>query len=228
MLGEQRCPPSSSSVQRGNSSTPSTSYHQPCSLPRSNESLVNDLSGLFNWNPKNAVGRKRKIPSRQKSGLKKKIARWSHTFVCLANSNQETLPDGDERARLQIAGLGEKKISLCSYSDAQDIYHDLLYHFPKLSDGGGFDLLRVPEGGGKQLDIITAPESGYTVSFLKAVVHHAKIYIRPVQKDLSLDPAKDEVRVSFRLYLVYPGTLILCVHTCPNVGNVRCSKRGLP
>ena len=30
-------------------------------------------------------------------------------------------------------------------------------------DGGGFELLRVPEGGGKQLDVIASPESGYSV-----------------------------------------------------------------
>ena len=74
--------------------------------------------------------------------------------MCLANCRQDTLPDGEERARLQIAGLGEKKIALCSYSDAQDIYHDILHHFPKLLEAEGFDLLWTPEGGGKQLDVV--------------------------------------------------------------------------
>ena len=63
----------------------------------------------------------------------------------------------------------------------------------KLSEAGGFELLRVPEGGWKQLDVIAAPESGYTVSYLRAVVHHAKIYIRPMQRNLSLDTVKGEV-----------------------------------
>lgn len=113
--------------------------------------------------------------------------------MCLASTTQELLPDGEERAALQIAGLGEKKISLNAFADAQEIYQDLAFHFPKLCDGGGFELLRVPEGGGKQLDVIASPESGYTVSYLRAVVHHAKIFIRPLQKDLSLEPQKDEV-----------------------------------
>jgi hypothetical protein len=117
---------------------------------------------------------------------------WSHTFVCLGCSSQDTLPDGEERAALQIAGLGEKKVSLCAFSDAQDIYAELLTQFPKLSQAGGFEFLRVPEGGGKQLDVIAAPDSGYTGSYLRAVVHHAKIYVRPLQRDLSLDPVKDE------------------------------------
>ena len=116
--------------------------------------------------------------------------------MCLASSNQDTLPDGDERASLQMAGLGEKKITLTAFGDAQDIYHELLFQFPKLSQAGGFELLRTPEGGGRQLDVIAAPESGYTVTYLRAVVHNAKIYIRPMQRDLGLEPVKEEVSVT--------------------------------
>ena len=81
-----------------------------------------------------------------------------------------------------------------AFGEAQDIYDELLFQFPKLFEAGGFELLRVPEGGGKQLDVIAAPDSGYTVSYIRAVVHHAKIYIRPMQRNISLDPVKEEVR----------------------------------
>ena len=147
---------------------------------------VNMLS-MFNWNKSSSVGRLRKS-----RGTKKKLPTWTHTFVCLASVSQETVPDGQERSELQIAGLGEKRITLNAYADAQDIYHEL-YQFPRLMEGGGFEMLRVPEGG-KGLNVISSPESGYTVSYLKAVVHHAKIYIRPLQKDLSLEPANEPVR----------------------------------
>ena len=93
----------------------------------------------------------------------------------------------------KLLAWGRKKISLSAFADAQDIYHELLFQFPKLSHAGGFELLRSPEGGGKQLDIIAAPDSGYSVSYLRAVVHHAKIYIKPMQRDLSLEPVKEEV-----------------------------------
>ena len=53
---------------------------------------------------------------------------------------------------------------LSSYADAQEIYEELAFQFPKLSQSGGFELLRVPEGG-KNLDVIA---SGYTVSYLRA------------------------------------------------------------
>lgn len=86
----------------------------------------------------------------------------------------------------------ERNITLSAHADVQEIHDELVFQFSKLSGSGGFELLRVPEGG-KQLDIIASPESGYTVSYLRAVVHHVKIYIRPMQKDLSLEPMKELV-----------------------------------
>lgn len=142
------------------------------------------MSPLFDW---------KGIQKRKSKSKKKKIPTWSHTFVCLSSTSQEVIPDGQERALLQIAGLGEKRITMSAYSDAQDICFELNEQYPKLSGGGGFELLRVPEGGGKMLDVIASPEAGYTVSYLKAVIHHAKIYVRPLQQDLSLDPIEQEV-----------------------------------
>ena len=136
-------------------------------------------------------GRKRKGAT--KTTLRKKLPSWTHTFICLASCTQEHVPDSEERASLQIAGLGEKRITLYLSSEAHDIYQELIYQFPKLSQGGGFELLRVPEGGGKQISVIAAPESGYKIQYLKAVVHHAKIYIRPLQRDLPLEPQKPTV-----------------------------------
>ena len=52
--------------------------------------------------------------------------------------------------------------------------------------------MRVPEGGRKVLDVIASPESRYTVSYMKAVVPYAKIYIRSLQQDLSLDPVEQQ------------------------------------
>lgn len=143
------------------------------------------------WNI--GISRKRKT-SRFVPSKKKKIATWTHTFVCLSHTSDDTVPDSDYRAELQMAGLGEKRIVLLVCGDVHDIYLELSSQFPQLAECGGFELLRVPEGGGKQLDVIASPENGYTTSYLKAVVHHAKIYIRPLQKDLSLEPIKEEVR----------------------------------
>lgn len=122
--------------------------------------------------------RKRRSNSRLVYSKKKKIATWTHTFVCLANANDDTIPDGDYRAELQLAGLGERKVTLLLSGDVHDIYSELSSQFPQLVECGGFELHRVPDGGGKHLDVIVSPENGYTTTFLRAVVHHAKIYIR--------------------------------------------------
>lgn len=54
---------------------------------------------------------------------------WTHTFVCLADTQQDWIPDGNQRAYLQIAGLGEKRITMPDISDAFNI-NELLIHFP--------------------------------------------------------------------------------------------------
>ena len=110
----------------------------------------------------------------------------------MASTQSQFLPDGAKRSTLQIPGLGEK-ITFDAFADSQEIYYDLLSYFPQLRDAGGFELMRTSEGGGKQLEVIATPDSGYDVPFLKAVVHHAKIYIRPLQNNLSLSPFKKEV-----------------------------------
>lgn len=104
--------------------TPSTS------TPRLSMSASADMPKLFNWNPRSSVGQKRKSSiGLQKSGKKKKkTATCTHMFVCLATRAQDSLSDGQERASLQMAGLGEKKITFLADSDAQDIYRYTNFH----------------------------------------------------------------------------------------------------
>ena len=135
---------------------------------------------------------------------------WTHNFVCLSDKNAINPPDMQERASLQIAGLGEKRVSFNVYADAHDVYHELMNQFPKLSEGGGFELLRVNDRGGaaRRLELINPPKSGYDVLFLKAVVQQAKIYIRPLQKNLSCSPSKEEVYLYMYIWYNY------MVYTC--------------
>ena len=113
--------------------------------------------------------------------------------MCLANTDQSSAPDGQERAELQIAGLGEKRITFLADSNSLDIHLELCSQFPRLNEAGGYELLRVPEGGGKSIEVVACPEAGYTVSYLKAVVHNAKVFIRPLQINFSVEPEKEEV-----------------------------------
>ena len=82
------------------------------------------------------------------------------------------------------AGLGHRKISLWEHGESNELHHELMEIFPQLRDAGGYELLRTAEHSTKDLQVIPPPTGGYTVSFLKAVVAQAKVYIRPLQKDL--------------------------------------------
>ena len=49
----------------------------------------------------------------------------------------------------------------------------------ELATAGGFELMRINPFG-KKLEIIPSPKNGYGVDYLKAIVHHSKVYVRPI------------------------------------------------
>lgn len=159
-------------------------------FPEANNSSIKSTSL---WNIGHSVGKRKGGFKSSSKSKRKKIPTWTHTFVCLSRTDDDMIPDADYRAELQIAGLGEQHITFLACADMHDIFSELSYQFPRLVECGGFELLRASDGGGKQLNVIASPESGYTASYLRAVVHHAKIFIRPLQKNLSLEPIKDGV-----------------------------------
>ena len=114
-----------------------------------------------------------------------KLKVWTHTFVCLGSLDKEDIPNGKERAELQLAGLGEKELSLSLHGSADDLHAELIMEYPKLKDSGGYELLR--QGAGRHLEEIPSPRGGYTAEFLKTVVHNAKIYVRPIQQALDMN-----------------------------------------
>ncbi len=153
--------------------------------------------GLGKRKSKSGTSGTRKLP---------KLKVWSHTFVCLEDPARTEIPSGKERAQLQLAGLGEKDLSLSLYGDPDDFHHELMIEYPKLAFGGGYELLRQGNGG-RQLEEIPSPRQGYTTEFLKSVVHNAKVYIRPIQK--SLDMSFTSSNVSFHIAMYH--ILIRCV-----------------
>lgn len=174
--------------------------HQPV-FGLSNEART-ERNRLFNscWKPHSAllssVGsssskqRARRAGAASGSAKKKKLCTWNHSFVCLSKTDQTRTPSASERAELLIAGLGEKKISFDVYAIASEIHDELLFQFPRLRDAGGYELLRL-ETGTQNLEIIPPPPVGYSIEFLKAVVQQAKVYIRPLQRDLNITPCED-------------------------------------
>ncbi len=65
--------------------------------------------------------------------------------------------------------------------------HDIIMQqFPVLETCGGYTLLRLAENSHKMVEI-EGPDSGNSVSFLRDIVNQAKLYIRPLQKDITQD-----------------------------------------
>ena len=74
---------------------------------------------------------------------------WTHTWVCLSHTEDDAIPDVTERMNLKFAGLGERRFAVDAKATAQELYDELEFQFPKLKDGGGFELLRASKGGWK-------------------------------------------------------------------------------
>lgn len=113
------------------------------------------------------------------------------TWVCLANTDDDSAPDSTERMKLKLVGLGEKRFVMDTKVTAQGLIHELEYQFPKLKDSGGIELLRSDENHQRDLEVIEMPAGGYTCEYLRAIVSNAKLYIRPIQINLSMDPSND-------------------------------------
>ena len=117
---------------------------------------------------------------------------WSHTFVCLGNVDDQTVPSFLGKGKLAIAGLGERKVSFPPGKGCKVLIDALEEEFPKLRQGGGFEILRCE---GKSLRVIPPPPGGYTVDYLRGTLNQAKGYIRPLQRDLPKEATASEVSV---------------------------------
>jgi len=73
------------------------------------------------------------------------------------------------------------------HGDSANFYNDITNAYPKLRDGGGFELLRNFKGYSRDLAVIPPPSDGYTVSYLKSIMAQAKVYIHPLQQNLSME-----------------------------------------
>lgn len=106
-----------------------------------------------------------------------KLVPWTHTFVCLAAKDTDSVPT--DYALLTANGLGKEKIHLFETSTAMEIHDAILSTFPKLVDAGGYDFLRTSDNS-KQLRVIVPPADGYTGLYLKSILGQAKCFIHPI------------------------------------------------
>ena len=137
-------------------------------------------------------GRKKRMKSEMSnvfssSCKKPKKCAWKHRFVCLAMQDQQKILTTDiEKDDLLEAGLGEKVIEFPSLDATGEDFKEVLYSkFPKLREGGGFQLCRCLPNS-RNLEELTAVAHS-SPAMLKERVGNARTYIRPLQRDLDMD-----------------------------------------
>ena len=93
------------------------------------------------------------------------------------------------KEKLHQAGLGHKKVCFNWEASAVDVKTKLEEVFPKLSNSGGFDILRCGQQT-SELVLINPPKSGYNVLFLRdsGGLGQAVALIRPIQNNLDMAP----------------------------------------
>jgi len=112
---------------------------------------------------------------------------WTRSFVCLAKKDSRSAPSSSERIALSAAELGEKNIVFHKCGNSTHVHEKITEAFPALASAGGYEILRIADDKSKNLMEIPMSGSGYSVSYLKGTLGQAKAYIRPIQKDLSLE-----------------------------------------
>ena len=125
-------------------------------------SVTAELRGLFNWNCRGKTkSNKRKASSSLFRSTKKgkRGNTWTHSWVCLSGTSDESVPDATERVTLKMAGLGECCFPVDSSVTAHDLCDALEVQYPKFVEGGGFELLRSEESCPREL-VIPIPDGG--------------------------------------------------------------------
>ena len=112
---------------------------------------------------------------------------WTHDFFCLESTQAASVPSHAQKIALQNVRLGRRKVFFSCKGTALDVKTRLESVYPKLKDGGGFELLRSGLPSSK-LSLMTPPSGGYSVPFLRdtAGLGQALAYIRPLQKNLDM------------------------------------------
>lgn len=138
---------------------------------------------------------KKLFPQMNPHGPKRRKASWTHRFVCLANHQQTAIPTTSwEKDELIAAGLGEVKVVFEDPDcNADDFRQQLFSTFPKLKNGGGYQLCKC-KANSRELQplsgaVLTSPRA------LQGCGGNSRTYIRPLQTDLDLSSC-DYERVS--------------------------------
>ncbi|CAB1437079.1 unnamed protein product [Pleuronectes platessa] len=96
----------------------------------------------------------------------------------------------DQRPLADLLRDVANQLENCSQTNPNDFREFILTAYPKLRQGGGFELLRIAgTTRSRNLNLIPCPNEGYNVKYLKdSQIGHAVLFIRPLQRSLDLEP----------------------------------------
>ena len=162
--------------------------------------VVKNFRNLFaSYSASSRSQSSRPPPAKRQKSLYVPKETWTHEFFCLADCARIDAPSRKEKLELQFAGLGRKKIVFGSKDSALQVKTKLEEEFPKLKNGGGFEILRSGFSPAKSLVLLRPPASvGYSVKFLRdeSGLGQALAYIRPLQRSLDVSLHAEEVSLS--------------------------------
>eukprot|EP00731_Ephydatia_muelleri_P026419 Em0018g519a len=136
-----------------------------------------------NFAPYSAQHEQKKKPPKHHS--------WTTRFVCLSLTTDDKVPcNAAMKETLLEAGLGEKILCIPNISCSKEEFNKIVLDtFPKLKQAGGYEFLRCVSNT-KQLQVIST-KVAQSPKFLKTIVGNGRVFIRPIQQDISLSPEQD-------------------------------------
>ena len=151
--------------------------------PLSSDVALKEHRRIFGYQPSKSNKGKGALRNRRKT--KAKNAMWKKDCICLSNSEQTWRPSPEEKISLAGMGLGLRSgVVFNKDGDHQHIHDVIMREFPMLDCCGGYTLLRLAENSHSMVEI-EGPDCGMSVSYLKDILNQAKLYVRPLQKDLT-------------------------------------------
>lgn len=126
---------------------------------------------------------------------------WTKEAICLRYTDQVKAPDTEETTKLAQMGLGFKEIKFNTDGDARHIHSAIVDAYPELDYCGGYCLMRLGSGS-SELVTIEPPRNGLNVRYLRDILKFAKLFIRPLQKDIEEREDEDSTVVRLLYFVV--------------------------
>ena len=111
---------------------------------------------------------------------------FTRDFMCLPFTHSVTTPSSQMTVTLEYAGLGKKKVAFSSNDKHADVIEKIFAVYPRLKECGLFTMHKGSRGGNNQSLVDVKLNSYDVVAMRKVFKGRTIVYIRPLQKDLSL------------------------------------------